>query len=142
MNTVFSSTTTSSEQPTELVGFSGPRPVLADALQVAHAAIDAAADKKAHDIVLLDVQPISSLADYFIICSASSDRQIRAVAEGIEEALRLMDIPAYHREGDASDGWVVLDYSDVVVHVFSPHQREYYALEELWSKARTVVRMQ
>jgi len=104
--------------------------------------VDAAADKKAQDIVLLDVKSFSSLADYFIVCSAQVERQIRSIAEGIEEALDAVDTPPYHREGTPSDGWVLLDYGDVIVHVMSNEQREYYRLEQLWEQAHVVVRIQ
>jgi ribosome-associated protein len=104
--------------------------------------VDAAADKKAQDIVLFDVKDISSLADYFIVCSAQVERQIRAIAEGIEEALDAVDVPPYRREGTPADGWVLLDYGDVIVHIFSSEQRDYYRLEQLWENAHLVVRVQ
>jgi len=112
------------------------------ALDSARRMVDAAADKKAQDIVLLDVKSFSSLADYFIVCSAQVERQIRAIAEGIEEALDAIRIPPYRREGKPSDGWVLLDYGDVIVHVMSTEQREYYRLEQLWEQAHVVVRIQ
>ena len=76
------------------------------AIDSARLMVDAAADKKAQDIVLFDVKDISSLADYFIVCSAQVERQIRAIAEGIEEALDAVDVPPYRREGTLADGWV------------------------------------
>ena len=112
------------------------------ALDAARRMVDAASDKKAQDIVLLDVRELSSLADYFIVCSAQVERQIRAIAEGIEEAMDAVQVPPYHREGTAADGWVLLDYGDVIVHILSNEQRDYYRLEQLWDKAHTVVRMQ
>ncbi|MGH2411592.1 MAG: ribosome silencing factor [Chloroflexota bacterium] len=118
-----------------------PSPELS-ALDSARLMVDAAADKKAQDIVLFDVKSFSSLADYFIICSAQVERQIRAIAEGIEEALDAVQIPPYRREGTPSDGWVLLDYGDVIVHVMSNEQREYYRLEQLWEQAHIVVRIQ
>lgn len=112
------------------------------ALDTARYAVDAASDKKAQDIVLLDVKKISSLADYFVICSASVDRQIRAIAEGVEESLDAVNVPPYKREGNPVDGWVLLDYGDVIVHVMSSEQREFYRLEQLWEQAQIVVRVQ
>jgi len=112
------------------------------AIDSARLMVDAAADKKAQDIVLFDVKDISSLADYFIVCSAQVERQIRAIAEGIEEALDAVDVPPYRREGTPADGWVLLDYGDVIVHIFSAEQRDYYRLEQLWEHAHLVVRVQ
>jgi len=112
------------------------------AIDSARLMVDAAADKKAQDIVLFDVKDISSLADYFIVCSAQVERQIRAIAEGIEEALDAVDVPPYRREGTPADGWVLLDYGDVIVHIFSTEQRDYYRLEQLWENAHLVVRVQ
>jgi ribosome-associated protein len=104
--------------------------------------VDAASDKKAQDVVLLDVRKLSSLADYFVICSAPVDRQVRAIAEGVEEALDAVNVPPYKREGSPADGWVLLDYGDVIVHVMSTEQRAYYRLEQLWEQAQIVVRVQ
>ena len=112
------------------------------AIDSARLMVDAAADKKAQDIALFDVKAISSLADYFIVCSAQVERQIRAIAEGIEEALDAVLVPPYRREGTPADGWVLLDYGDVIVHIFSAEQRDYYRLEQLWEHAHLVVRVQ
>jgi ribosome-associated protein len=116
-------------------------PVLS-ALETARKMVDAASDKKAQDIVLFDVRTISSLADYFVICSASVERQIRAVAEGVEEALDAVDVPPYKREGAPADGWVLLDYGDVIMHIMTADQRSFYRLEQLWEQAQIVVRLQ
>ncbi len=113
----------------------------ADALATAHLAVDAASDKKAQDILLLDVSNVAGFTDYFVICSGSSERQIRAIIDGIEEALARRGIQAYKREGKPLDGWVLLDYSDVVIHVFAPEQRSFYGLERLWERGRTVARL-
>ncbi len=117
-----------------------PRPN-ADALAVAHIAVDAASDKKAQDILLLDVRGVTSFTDYFVICSGTSERQLRAVADGIDEALAARGVEPYKREGTPADGWVLLDYSDVVVHIFSPEQRSFYGLERLWERGRVVARL-
>jgi ribosome-associated protein len=112
------------------------------ALDTARTIVDAASDKKAQDIVLLDVRGLSSLADYFVICSAPVDRQLRAIAEAVEEALDKAHTPVYRREGSPADGWVLLDYGDVIAHIMSTEQRTYYRLEQLWDKAHVVVRVQ
>ena len=117
-------------------------PPTLSAIDTARIMVDAASDKKAQDILLLDVRKFSSLADYFVICSASVDRQVRAVAEGVEEALDAKDVPPYKREGKPEDGWVLLDYGDVIMHIFNTAQREFYQLEQLWEQAQIVVRVQ
>jgi ribosome-associated protein len=105
--------------------------------------VDIASEKQASDIVMLDLQRVSMLADYFVICSAGSERQINALQDGILDEIRNTDHrrPA-RREGRSSSGWVLLDYGDVVVHIFAPAERDYYGLEELWSEASPVVRVQ
>ena len=112
-----------------------------DALTTAHFIVDAASDKKAHDILLLDVRGVASFTDYFVICSGTSERQMRAIADGIDEALSERGIEPYSREGRPADGWVLLDYSDVIVHIFAPEQRAFYGLERLWERGRTVARL-
>ena len=112
------------------------------ALETARLMVDAASDKKAQDIILLDVRKISSLADYFVICSAAVERQIRAVAEGVEEALDAHNTPPFRREGTPDDGWVLLDYGDVIMHILNVEQRNFYKLEQLWESAPVVVRVQ
>lgn len=92
---------------------------------------------------MLDLRKVSLLADYFVICSGNSDRQITAILDDMVEGLRRSgQRRPLRREGNASSGWVVLDYGDVVVHVFAPAEREYYRLEELWAGATPVVRVQ
>jgi ribosome-associated protein len=96
----------------------------------------------ATDIVLLDVSDICNFADYFVFSSAESGRQINAITEEIEQVLKKEKVRPIHREGTADSGWVLLDYGDVVIHTFAPEERQFYNLEELWSGARTVVRIQ
>src|SRR2546421_4654591 len=100
-----------------------------DALSVAHRIVDAASDKKAQDILLLDVRGVAGFTDYFVICEGTSERQIRAIAEGVDEELSRHGVEPYRREGRPADGWVLLDYSDGGVHVFAPGLRAYYHLE-------------
>lgn len=113
-----------------------------DAADIARAAVDAAANKKADDIVLLDIRDVTSMADYFVICSASTDRQVKAVVEGIEQELKADGVRPLLVEGEQSSGWVLIDFGEVVCHVFKPVEREYYRLEDLWQGAKTLVRMQ
>ena len=90
----------------------------------------------------MDVKETCTFADYFVLCNGESGRQINAIAEEVEKALKKEGVRPIHREGTADSGWVLLDYGDVIVHVFAPFERELYKLEELWSAARTVVRIQ
>ena len=101
-----------------------------------------AGDKQAQDIVLLDTRGICSFADYFVMCSAQSSRQIKAIYDEIVHSLKKEDILPRHREGMVDSGWLLLDYGDVIVHIFAPTERDYYQLDELWSQASPVVRIQ
>ena len=103
--------------------------------------VDLASDKMAGDIVMLDLRDVAPFADYFIIMSAESSRQIEALEEDITQALKEAQVTPFHREGTASSGWVLLDFSDVIIHIFGLEQREFYELERLWSRAPQVVRI-
>ena len=111
-------------------------------LDLARRIVELAEDKKAADIVLLDLDGLTTLADAFVICSGGSERQISAIADGIVEGLRDERIKPIGREGTAESHWVLLDYGSVIVHVFTPPERDYYELEKHWSGARVVVRVQ
>ena len=91
---------------------------------------------------MLDTQGVCSFADYFVICSGDTERQIRAICEEVEHALKKEGIVPHHREGTLDSGWFLLDFGDVIVHIFAPLEREYYQLGELWSEAIPVVRIQ
>ena len=112
------------------------------ALDIARRVVELAEDKKAADIVLLDLTGLTTLADAFVICSGGSERQLDAIADGIVEGLRPEKIRPIGREGRAISHWVLLDFGAVVVHIFTPPEREYYSLEKHWSEARTVLRVQ
>jgi ribosome-associated protein len=105
---------------------------------VAVAAARAASGKQASDIVVLDVHEIIVITDHFVICTASTQRQIRTVIDAVEEALRGLGVKPMRREGEPEAGWWLLDYVDVVVHVFGEEERDYYDLERLWSDAPQV----
>jgi ribosome-associated protein len=98
-------------------------------------AADAAAEKKAVDVVAFRVAELLVITDYFLIATGASDRQVGAVAEGIEDALREAGARPIGREGEREQRWILLDYGDFVVHVFRPDEREFYRLEKLWSDA-------
>lgn len=96
----------------------------------------AAADKKAVDIVALDLRGISTFTDFFVICSGTSEPHLKAIAGGIEESLRTKhDIRSLAVDGYPLSQWVVMDYSDVIVHIFHQSKREFYSLEDLWNDA-------
>jgi ribosome-associated protein len=97
-----------------------------------------AAEKKAENILVLDMRAISSIADYFVICSGSSTRQVKAIAESIVEEARGGGACCSHSEGWADGYWIVLDFTDVIVHVFHDDARRYYHIERLWGDAKTV----
>ena len=116
--------------------------VLLDPAQLAKVAVDAASDKKASDIILLDIRDVTTIADYFVICSGNNPRQIEAIASAIDEELEKQGANVLHREGVAESGWLLIDFGDVIVHIFGAKEREYYRLERLWSEAKTVVYLQ
>lgn len=101
-------------------------------------AADAARSKKAEDVVGLDLSTLQGVADYFLICSAQSEPQVKAIAEAVEERLREAGERVWHIEGREGRRWVLLDYVDIVVHVFHAKTREYYLLERLWGDAGSV----
>ncbi len=92
-------------------------------------------EKKATDVLVLDLRKISPVADFFVICSGESDVQVKAIVDHIEEELAKENTTAWHREGYDFLRWVLLDFVDVVVHVFQPDVRSYYSLESLWGDA-------
>ena len=91
---------------------------------------------------MLDVRGVCSFADYFVICSGETERQIKTIYDEVEHVLKKEDITPHHREGTLDSGWLLLDFGDVIVHIFAPLEREYYKLDELWSEAIPVVRIQ
>jgi ribosome-associated protein len=110
--------------------------------QFARQLVDVISDKKGSDIMLLDVRSVSLLADYFIVCSGDTERQVKAIVDEVVEAGQDTGTKPLRIDGSSISGWMVLDYGTVIVHVLLEPQREYYALEELWSDAALVVRMQ
>ena len=112
------------------------------AIDIARRIVELAEDKKATDIVVLELTPLTTLADYFVICSGGSERQLDAIADGILEGLREERIRPIGREGLAISHWVLLDFGAVVVHILTPPERDYYGLERHWSEAKTILRVQ
>lgn len=83
-----------------------------------------------------------SFADYFVICSGETSRQIKAICDEVEHTLKKDDILPHHHEGTVDSGWLLLDFGDVIVHIFALFERDYYQLDKLWSQASTVIRIQ
>ncbi|HEU4862591.1 MAG TPA: ribosome silencing factor [Candidatus Limnocylindria bacterium] len=112
-----------------------------DASELAHRIVEIASDKKGNDIVLLRTAELTTMADFFVIVSGRSDRQVQALAGAIVDELRDDGIRPLGVEGKQSSRWVLLDFGSVIVHVFAPDEREFYGLERLWGKAAQVVRV-
>lgn len=109
---------------------------------LARRVVDIASDKQAVGVVMLDLQGVSLIADYFVIFSGTSERQIKALTDEIVESLnREEKLKPRHREGEPDSGWVLLDYGGVIVHIFSPEVRDFYRLEKIWSMAVPVLRI-
>ena len=104
-------------------------------LKIAQLAAEAADSKKSFDILVLDLRGLTSIADYFVICSASNTTQVGAIADGIGHALAGEGIRPSHVEGGPEASWVLMDYIDVVVHIFDEQARSYYSLDRLWGDA-------
>ncbi|MFC1979636.1 ribosome silencing factor [Chloroflexota bacterium] len=111
-------------------------------MEVARKAVEAAGDKQASNIALLDGRGVCSFADYLVICSGDSERQLRAIFDEVAHALKREGITPHHYEGAIDSGWLLLDFGDVLVHIFAPYEREYYQLDELWSHTIPIVRIQ
>ncbi len=104
--------------------------------------VEIAGDKQAQDIILLDVRGVVGFSDYFVILSGETSRQMDAIYDEIVRLLKKEGVLPLHYEGSVASGWLLIDYGDVIVHIFSPLEREYYRLDELWGEASTVVRIQ
>ena len=112
--------------------------VRASAEHKARRAARAALDKKAIDLTVLDVQGVSSVTDYFLVCSGRSAPHVKTIADAIREELKGDGVRPLHIEGQPDSGWVLLDYGDVLMHVFLEDTRAYYALERLWGDAPSI----
>lgn len=105
--------------------------------RLAHLAGEFALEKKAFDVKILDLRKLSSVCDFFVICSAHVDVHAKAIADSIMENLQRQGISSWHNEGYQACRWILLDYVDVVIHIFLPEVREFYSLEKLWGDAKT-----
>ena len=104
--------------------------------------VEAASNKQASDIALLDAREVCSFADYFVICSGETNRQIKAIYDEVEHILKKEGVLPHHYEGTVDSGWLLVDFGDVIVHIFAPFERDYYQLDKLWSQANTILRIQ
>jgi ribosome-associated protein len=102
------------------------------------AVVDAVREKKALDVVALDLREADAFTDYFVVCTGQNRRQVQAITDAVEAALKARKLRPSHVEGYERGEWVLLDYFDFVVHVFSPNARMFYGLERLWGNARSV----
>lgn len=101
-------------------------------------AVRAALDKKALDVVVLDLRDTPAFTDFFILCSGQNQRQVKAIADAVEEVLRASKIRPAHVEGYDRGDWVLMDFFSFIVHVFTPQTRAFYALERLWGDAQRI----
>ena len=92
--------------------------------------------------MILDLQGLTTITDYFVICSGESGRQLTTIYDEVEHALKQQGVLPHHHEGTLESGWMLIDFGDVIVHIFSTEEREFYNLDELWSRATPVLRIQ
>ena len=111
-------------------------------LELAHTVVDALEEKKGENILLLDLQKVAMFTEYFIICTGTSDRMLDALADGVEEQVRLKHQFKGRKEGQPTSGWVIVDFGSVLVHLFAQEVRDYYKLEELWKEGKVLLRLQ
>ncbi|MFC2033936.1 ribosome silencing factor [Chloroflexota bacterium] len=104
--------------------------------------MEAASDKQASDIILLDARKVCNFTDYFVICSAESGRQIKTIYEEVAHVLKEEGISAHHHEGTMDSGWFLIDFGNIIVHIFDPSEREYYQMDKLWDEAIPLLRIQ
>jgi ribosome-associated protein len=113
-----------------------------EAVELARRIVDLIVDKKGEDVVLLDMRERTIITDYFIICSGGSERQLKAIIEEVTTRIKEQhQISPRRVDGDATTGWVLLDYGDIIVHAFSPETRSYYDLEDLWREAAVLLKI-
>ena len=103
--------------------------------ELARRIVDLFSDRQAEDVILLDIRQVASFTDYFVIASAQNQRHVRALVDAVDNDLAREGIKALHKEGDADSGWVLIDFGDVIAHIFTPEERAFYNLEGLWTRA-------
>lgn len=110
--------------------------------ELPYAIVDALEEKKGEDILLLDLRGVAEICDYFVLCNGTSHRMLDGLADDLLRKIKTSHKRKGNLEGRSRDGWLLIDYGEVIVHLFSPDQRDYYALDELWSEGKPLVRIQ
>lgn len=120
-----------------------PESKIESARNLAHAILDILDETKGEDIMILDLVEVCSFTDYFVLCTGSTERMLNALADSVRSTLKKrLGLGVMKVEGDAQSGWILLDYGNVIVHLFSQDLRDYYKLEELWREGKVLVRIQ
>ena len=115
---------------------------MTDPVEIARAVAEVASDRLASNITVLDISDLSTIADVFVVCTADNVRQLNALREEITTQLRDQQVSPRRVEGAAESGWILMDYGDVIVHLFTDEQRSFYRLEDLWAEAPTLLKIQ
>lgn len=111
--------------------------------ELARVIVDIVEDVKGENIVMMDLREVTIITDFFVICTSDNERQAKAIVDRVNETVKKdYKVQPWRVEGNASGGWILMDYADVVVHVFSEAMREYYGLEELWKNGKILLRIQ
>lgn len=110
-------------------------------MEFANSVANALEEKKGEDILILDITGISSFTDYFVICSGTTDRMLKSLADTVMNTVKKHDGMKPRQEGRADTGWLLIDLGDVIVHLFSPDQRDFYRLEDLWSNGKILLKL-
>jgi len=113
-----------------------------DSADIAQRLVDTLSDRQAEDITQIDISKVSTFADYFVIATAGNVRQMNALIDTLDREMKQAGVEMGSQEGDPESGWILLDFEDVIVHLFSREQREFYDLEGLWSRSAPLVRFQ
>lgn len=114
-----------------------------ESLELVRVILNIVEDKKANDILVLDIREISLLADYFVICTAETGRQVSAIVDAVVPEMKRLGLYSLTGvEGTQESGWVLIDFGDIIVHLFSPEKRDFYDLDKLWKDAKIVVHIQ
>ena len=113
-----------------------------NSLDLAHTIVEALEDKKAENIVLMDLEKVAMFTGYFVICTGTSDRMLDALADGVVEKVRETYAIKANPQGQSASGWVLVDFGSVIVHCFAPETRDYYKLEDLWREGKILLRLQ
>ncbi len=116
--------------------------MLLDPTELAHHVVNVVEERKGADIVLLDLRDVSPLADFFVIATGENERQLRAIVRAVEEHLSSLGVEPHHIEGSPESGWILMDYLDVIVHLFGPAERRFYRLEDVWEGASVILHIQ